>query len=142
MAALSALVALTTGCAATGAAPNAASTTYNDCIFARTLSDWRPLDNRNLILFGNGRRPYLVELVQPVPDLNFDVAIGVYDRDGSICPFGGDAIIVRGGGIPQSVSIRSMRRLTDEELDAVYVQFGIRPPEVVDVTPVEPVGAD
>jgi hypothetical protein len=137
IAALAAVTTLTAGCATSGTAPAAAETTYNDCIFARTLSDWRPLDNRNLILFGNGRRPFLVELVQPVPGLNFNFMIGVYDRDGRICPYGGDAIIVRDGGMAQSISIRSIRSLTDEQYDDVLVQFGVTPPEVVEVEPVE-----
>jgi hypothetical protein len=139
VAALAATAALTAGCATSGTTPATARPTYNDCIFARTLSDWRPLDDQNLILFGNGRRPYLVELVRPIPGLDFNFMIGVYDRDGQICPFGGDAIIVR-GVMPETVSIRSMRRLTDEQLDDIYVQFGVRPPEVVDVDPADPNG--
>lgn len=123
-------------CVGTGAASRGSTPTYNDCIFASTLSDWRPLDNQNLILFANGRRPFLVELFQPAPELNFNEMIGVYDRDGRICPYGGDAIVLR-GGIPQSVSIRSIRRLTDAQLDAVYAEFGITPPAIIDIAPTE-----
>lgn len=100
-----------------------------DCMFARSLRDWRPLDNENLILFGSGRVPYHVELVRPAFGLTFDVMIGVYDRDGRICPFGGDAIIVD-GPMPERITIRSMERLDEDELDALYVRFGIQPPPV------------
>lgn len=57
--------------------------------------------------------------------------IGVYDRDGRICPFGGDAIIVD-GPMPERIAIRNMERLTDDELDQLYLRFGIGPPAVVD----------
>ncbi len=63
--------------------------------------------------------------------------IGVYDRDGQICPFGGDAIIVD-GAIPDRVTIRSITALDEAELDAIYVQFGIESPAVVEVTEVDP----
>jgi len=124
-------------CASVDEAATGARSTADDCFFAGTLRDWRPLDNSNLILFANGRRPYHVELMQPAAGLSFNVTIGVYDRDGRVCPYGGDAIIVDGGFMPERIAIRSMRELTDEELDAVYVQFGIRPPAVVESVPVE-----
>ena len=87
-------VILLAGCTSIESAGTGARTTYNDCFFAVSLSDWRPLDNSNLILFATGRRPYHVELMRPAMSLSSNVEIGVYDRDGRICPFGGDAIIV------------------------------------------------
>ena len=124
-------------CASIDETSSEARTTFDDCFFAGTLRDWRPLDNSNLILFASGRRPYHVELMRPAAGLSFNVSIGVYDRDGRVCPYGGDAIIVDGGFMPERIAIRSMRQLTDEELDAVYIQFGIRPPAVVESVPVE-----
>ena len=47
-------------------------------------------------------------------------------------PYGGDDIIINNGFMRERIPIRSMRRLSDEELDEVYVRFGIRPPAVVD----------
>jgi hypothetical protein len=111
--------------------------TYNDCFFASTLHDWRPLDDENLILFAGGRRPYHVELIRPAVGLSYDVMIGVYDRDGRICPYGGDAIVID-GVIPERILIRSVRRLTPEQLDEVYVQFGIRAPAVIEAEEVDP----
>jgi hypothetical protein len=63
--------------------------------------------------------------------------IGVYDRDGRICPYGGDAIVID-GVIPERILIRSVRRLTPEQLDEVYVQFGIRAPAVIEAEEVDP----
>jgi hypothetical protein len=124
-------------CAQTPATSGAeGSSTYDDCFFASALHDWRPLDDENLILFASGRRPYHVELVRPAMGLSFAVTIGVYDRDGRICSFGGDAIIVD-GVIPDRITIRSIRRLTDAQLDELYVQFGIRAPVVIETEEVD-----
>jgi len=119
-------------CTSTPSAPTAASSRGTDCFFTRALRDWRPLDDSNLLLFTTGRTPYLVELFRPAMGLTFNVMIGVYDRDGRVCPYGGDDIIINNGFMRERIPIRSMRRLSDEELDEVYVRFGIRPPAVVD----------
>lgn len=108
-----------------------------DCIFGRTITDWTPLDNENLILFAGRRRPYHVQLTRAAFGLARDFVIGVYDRDGRVCPFGGDAIIVRGGGIDERITISSIRRLTEEQLQQVYVDFGIEEPVIVETTPIE-----
>ena len=109
---------------------------YNDCFFSGLLSDWRPLDDRHLIMFAPRRRPYLVELARPVPGLSYEYMIGVYDRDGRICPYGGDSIIVD-GTFREQVRIVSMRRLDENEVDDVLTEFGIKPPAVVSVSEVD-----
>lgn len=128
------LASLVAACATTPSEPSAARN--DDCMFAVGLRDWRPLDNQNLILFESGRRAYHVELFRPASGLRSDIMIGVYDRDGRICPYGGDAIIVD-SGIPDRIPIRSMRRLSEDELDELYVQFGVEPPAVVNTEGVE-----
>ena len=41
---------LSSGCATTEPGTSAGTTSrFNDCFFARTLSDWRPLDDENLM---------------------------------------------------------------------------------------------
>jgi hypothetical protein len=137
---LAAGAAAMTGCAAGGVSEGTRGA-FDDCLFAVSLRDWRPLDDRNLILFGNGRRAHHVELVRPAFGLTFDVMIGVYDRDGMICPYGGDAIVID-GPMPDRIAIASIKRLSDDELDALYVRFGIRAPAVIETTEVEPAEAD
>jgi len=39
--------------------------------------------------------------------------------------------------MPERIPIRSMRRVNEAELDALYVEFGINPPVVVDSETVE-----
>jgi hypothetical protein len=117
-----------------------AQAVFNDCLFAVGLRDWRPLDDRNLLLFGNGRRAYHVELLRPATGLRLEVMIGVYDTDGMICPYGGDAIVID-EPMPDQIAIRSIKRLSDDELDAVYVRFGVRPPAVIGASRAAPAGA-
>jgi hypothetical protein len=122
------------GCATSGSGSSSGAATggqvYNDCFFARSMTDWRALDNRNLLIYAQGRRPYLVRLATPSMNLRFVENIGLVDRNGRICPYGGDAVLIR-GGMPERIPIMSIRRLTDEQLLEVFVEFGIKPPEVV-----------
>ena len=69
LAGISAILALG-ACASTGGnetefASDSAFGSDNDCFFARAVSDWRALDNRNLIVFTGRRSPYHVELSTP-----------------------------------------------------------------------------
>lgn len=94
-----------------------------DCIPNRGIRDFDTLDNRSLILYGPGRRAYHVILTTPAMDLEREIAIGVYDTDGRICPGSGDAIIVN-GPIPERVPIRSIEALDDLALESLLVEYG------------------
>lgn len=124
-------------CASTGTGSGPAFASDNDCFFARSVSDWRPLDNRNLIVFTSRRNPYHVQLSAPTTRLRSQDTIGFMDRDGRICPYGGDAIVIN-GIMPDRITIASIRRLDEGTLEEVYLQFGIRRPEIIE-TPGEPV---
>jgi hypothetical protein len=126
------------GCSTTASntTGTATSARADDCFFASTLSDWRPLDNENLILFTIGHEPYHVQLNRPAFGLDYSAVIGVYDRDGRICPYGGDSIIVD-GSFSDRVTIRSLRELDDSQLQALYVAHGIEPPTVISAEPVD-----
>ena len=95
----------------------------DECIINRGIRDFTALDNQNLILYGPGRRAYHVTLATPSLDLDHEISIGVYDTDGRLCSFGGDAIIVD-GIIRERISIRRIVGLDDAALDALLVQYG------------------
>lgn len=121
-------------CASTGGGAGGERTTYltyNDCFYARSMTDWRPLDDMNLVVFTGVRRPYHVQLTMRSTSLRYQDAIAFTDRDGRICPFGGDALIVN-GALQDRIPIASIRRLTESELEGLYRSFGIRTPEVVE----------
>ena len=121
------------GCASTSGSgrEEAAFSSYNDCFFARSVTDWRPLDNRNLVVFAGARRAYHVELSMRSMSLRYQDQIAFTDRDGRICPYGGDSIVVN-GALPDRISISSIRRLTESQLTDLYLAYGIRVPEIIE----------
>lgn len=112
----------------------------SDCLFNRGVRDFTALDNQNLILYGPGNRAYHVVLTRPSFDLEHEYEIGIYDRDGRICPFGGDAVIVQ-GTFTERITIRSIEAISDEAVDALKVRFGkegATPEDLVTVTDIDP----
>ncbi|MCB2108396.1 MAG: hypothetical protein KDE14_11885 [Rhodobacteraceae bacterium] len=96
----------------------------NECVFFRTLYDWRPLNNRNLIIWAPNRRsPYHLELDRPCFGLKFAHSIGFTSRDSRLCGFGGDSVLVQsGGGMPERCPIGAITPLTEEGLQALLDQ--------------------
>ena len=105
--------------------------TYDDCFFARAMSDWRPLDNRNLVVFTGARRAYHIQLATPSRGLRFDDTLAFTDRDGRICPFGGDAVVIN-GLMPDSIPIASIRRMDESQLEDLYRTYNIAGPQVIE----------
>jgi hypothetical protein len=104
---------------------------YDDCFFARSMTDWRPLDNRNLVVFTGARRAYHVQLATPSMGLRFDDTIAFTDRDGRICPYGGDSIVIN-GLVPDRIPIASIRQLDEGQLEMLYRSYNIAGPEVIE----------
>ena len=113
------------GCAATAtdAGDRAAAERETDCIRTSLINDWQALDERNLIVYESGRRPYHVELAQTCFGLDFETMIGLYDRrgDGRICGFGLDRVIVD-RTIPEGCSIAAVDELTDEQAEQLELR--------------------
>lgn len=133
------------GCATTDAgdraAPDDPGGRASDCIFSSSIRDFTALDNRNLILDVPGSRAYHVVLASPSLNLETEFRIGILDRDGDnrICPFGRDRILID-GPLREEISIRSIRQLDEEDLEALRVEFGLdeaAPEDSVTVTEVE-----
>ncbi|HUQ52462.1 MAG TPA: DUF6491 family protein [Gammaproteobacteria bacterium] len=114
---------LLVGCAttpATTAGDRAAAPANADCLRTSLIRDWDALDERNLIVYESGRRPYHVELTQSCFGLDFSEMLGFYDRrgDGRICGYGLDRVIVE-RAIPESCSVAAVDELTDEQAVAL-----------------------
>jgi hypothetical protein len=115
---------LAAGCAATAprtdAGDRAAAESETDCLRTSLISDWDALDQRNLIVYESGRRPYHVELAQTCFGVDFATVIAFYDRraDERICGFGMDRVIVD-RTIPESCAIAAVDELTDEQAEAL-----------------------
>lgn len=94
------------------------------CIFSDDIRSWRRLDDRNIIVYARARQPYLVELFRPVPGLSYEFRVGFYDRDGRLCPFGGDALIVNGIQT-EAYQIVGITRLSPERLQELLTEYGL-----------------
>lgn len=97
----------------------------SDCIFNFGIRDFTMLDDRNIILYGPGRRGYHVVLATPSMNIRSEFSIGILDRDGDdrICPYGGDSVLVD-GPIRERIPIREIEALDDVGIEALLVEFG------------------
>lgn len=132
-----ALVFAAVAMAAGASAPAAASTDTssragkNDCVFARTIHDFKVLDRDKMIIWAPTRsKAYLVELSMPMPELKFANTIAVVDRnhDGMLCGYGMDRIIVADSspGFRTPATVMGMKRLTDADLAQLEQQYDVR----------------
>lgn len=97
----------------------------SQCIFIRSLSDWRALDRYNLIVWAPSRKhPYHLELDSACHDLRHVEAISfTAGADGRLCGFGGDAVIVSSGGWTDRCSIGAIHKLTMESAEELIAAF-------------------
>jgi len=102
----------------TGAAAVPSPPGTEDCVFFRTMRDWSAVDRERLVLYGIGNQTYLATLSFPSTELPFDYAIGFQDRDndGRICG-GFDSIVTR-DGIPNRITIASVKRIDKADAKA------------------------
>ena len=91
-----------------------------DCIFFRSIYDWRAIDRYNLVIWAPNRRsPYHVELDRPCDGLRFTDTIAFSSNlDGRLCAFGGDAVVVDHDRCP----IGAITKLSQEQLDYLLSQ--------------------
>lgn len=104
--------------------PDRLPQTTNQCIFFRTLHDWKPLNRYNLIVWAPSRKhPYHLQLDRPCHNLRFAHTIGFTSNNGRLCGFGGDSILVTsGGGLPDRCPIGSITKLDEEGLERLLAQ--------------------
>ena len=103
----------------------------NDCVFARTINNFKVLDRDKMIIWAPTRsKAYLVELSMPMPELKFANTIAFVDRnhDGMLCGYGMDRIIVAdsGFGFRTPSTILGMQRLDAAGLAQLEQQYDVR----------------
>jgi hypothetical protein len=129
------LIVLTVGalsaCASTGEAPRSADRDINsggsDCISIRTIRDYTPLDDRNLLIWGPAKRAYHVSLFRPAMELRSSFEMGFSSRDDQLCPFGGDGIVI-GPFRQETIGIQSITRLSADQADELLIRHGRKEP--------------
>lgn len=116
--------------ASADASATSARASKNDCVFTRTVHDFRPLDRSHMVLWGPGRKAYLVELSFPLPELKFANRLAFVDRDnnGMLCGYGMDRIVIAdsGFGIRTPSTILGMTRLDDAGLAQLEEKYDVR----------------
>ena len=115
-----------------GASADAATTRAgkNECVFTSAIHDFRPLDRSHMVLWGPGRKAYLVQLSFPLPELKFANRLAFVDRDnnGMLCGYGMDRIVIAdsGFGIRTPSTILGMTRLDDAGLAQLEEKYDVR----------------
>jgi Family of unknown function (DUF6491) len=115
-----------------GASADAATTKRgnNECVFTRSINDFRPLDRNKMVIWGPGRKAYLVELSMPVPELKYAYRLAFVDRDhnGMLCGYGMDRIVVADFGTTFRTpsTILGMTRLDDAGLAQLEEKYDVR----------------
>jgi hypothetical protein len=117
-----------------GASANASTATShagkNDCVFTSAIHDFRPLDRNKMVIWGPGRKAYLVELSMPLPELKFANRLAFVDRDhnGMLCGYGMDRIIIAdsSAAFRTPTTILGMQRLDDAGLAQLEEQYDVR----------------
>lgn len=101
----------------------------DECIFVRNITNWRVLDNRNVVFFtANARRAYLAQLGSPASDLThaFKVAFIDRDGDGQLCGRSLDKVQAVGSLVEQSATIMGMTRLDETGLRKLESQYDVK----------------
>jgi hypothetical protein len=116
--------------ASADASAASARASKNDCVFTRTVHDFRPLDKSHMVLWGPGRKAYLVELSFPLPELKFANRLAFVDRDnnGMLCGYGMDRVVIAdsGFGIRTPSTILGMTKLDDAGLAQLEEKYDVR----------------
>ena len=112
--------------------------TGSDCIWIRTIRDYTPLDDRNLLIRGAANRSYLVTLVYRSFDMRSSMGLGFSSRDDQLCPYGGDAIVFDGLSREQ-IRILSITEVNKDEAEQLLVRFHRKEPAEPQTPAAEPV---
>ncbi|HEU0225312.1 MAG TPA: DUF6491 family protein [Steroidobacteraceae bacterium] len=87
----------------------------NDCIFQSSISSFRVLDDRHVVLYGFGQREvYLAELGAACFDVESQSTLGTVDGDmnGQICGYGRDGISLRRFDRHEECRITALEKLS------------------------------
>ncbi len=115
----------------------------SDCISEGTIRDYTVLDDANLIVSASAKRKYHVQLNRRAYGLRSTWHIGFSSPTSQICAGFGEVLVDDGIGMAGTgldrYRIRSIQRLTPEEVDVMLVRYGKKKPEIEQTPAPEPV---
>lgn len=100
-----------------------------ECLSQSRISSFEAIDPSRMLIFGpGGKEAFLAELGAGCSgmDRRSTIAFVDGDRNGLICGTGLDSVSFKDGPRVASCRIRSMRRLSPEELEQVQVEHGLK----------------
>ena len=100
-----------------------------DCIFESSIRGYTVLNESNLVVSASGRRNYHVVLARAARGLRSSWGI-VFDSPTSRVCSGFSEVVFEGHFDGESIRIRSIRELTEEEHEDLLIQFGKKKPEI------------
>ena len=89
----------------------------SDCVIHSTISGFEPLDDRHIVLFGEGKhKAYLAEMSTGCFNVEMQTMFAAVDGDGNgqICGYGGDSLAYRRVNLVENCSIVGLEELSDE----------------------------
>ena len=101
----------------------------SDCISIRTIRDYKPLDSRNLLIYGSAKRAYFVRLAHSSIEMRSSFQVGFSSRDGRLCPYGGDSLVFGSSFSKESVNIRAISQISEDQAEDLLVRFGKKEPD-------------
>ena len=125
-------------CASTEETDSAARTGFSDCIYEGTIRDYIILDDANLLVTASAKRNYHIALSRRAFGLRSAWKVGFTSPTERICAGFSDIVVDAGAGL-EKIRIRSIRRLTAEQTDALLVQYGRKKPEIEQAPTPQPV---
>jgi len=109
--------------ATAGATPDAkaaAKPTRNQCFWTRNVTGFAAADEHTLNVRVNVKDVYQFEMFGPCPDIDWNQRIALVSRSGSSICDGMDAEVITHSALgPQRCQVRSVKKLTPEEIAAL-----------------------
>ena len=137
------LVACASQDAEPSAQPYADESRRSNCISEGTIRDYTVLDDANLIVSASAKRKYHIQLQRRAFGLRSTWHIGFISSTGRICPGFSEIVVSDGFGgaatARDTIRIRSVQRLSAEEVDALLIRYGKKEPEIEQTPSPEPV---
>lgn len=98
------------------------------CTWFSSIDDWQRLDDRNLIVWVSRKQAYHIQLSMPLFGLSSAISIAFidHDRDGRLCGFAMDQVVVPHAPIYESSTILAMTKLDDDDIRQLAERYKIK----------------
>jgi hypothetical protein len=118
-----ALAGLTATTSASGAEADKVSQP-RQCFFARNVNGFSAVDDKTVNVRVGVRDVYRLELLGPCPDIDWTWELGLKSRSSTICTgLDADLIVPRNAVGPRTCPVRTVRKLTPEEVAALPAKY-------------------